>query len=210
MSVTIYMPRKLAEKHLELFVLAIALFFIGFLIGTVPEYGQPIIERAREMELDPYAMIPNFKAIFVNNGAIAAFIWGGWGIAPFMGLEYFPPSVMIYNVGAAFGAVVANTTPLQALLTLASFGLIEATGFVFALSGGLVLPKYVLMKITGQSVVLSEMLRDSFTLLLYGFIALGSGALLETLLINPITMAVGASGGVVSTFLFFRFIFSKD
>lgn len=209
MSISIHTPRTLIDKHVELFALAVALFFIGFIIGLQPEVSQPIIEHAQQMQIDPYNWAGNLIAIFVNNTAISAVTWVGWFIFPIFGFGYFPPIIMLYSIGTVFGAVISYVSPLQSLLTLASFGIMEATGLIFGMTAGLMFPKYVLMKITAKEAALGDYTKESLTLFLYSIIALGSGALLEALLINPVTQLISVAGGTICTFFFLWFIFKK-
>lgn len=209
LPITIYTPRALIDKHIELFTLAFALFLIGVIVGLQPEVSQPIIEHAQQMQIDPYDLVGNLQAIFVNNAAISAVTWVGWFIFPIFGFGYFPPNVMLYSIGATFGAVISYISPLQSLLTLASFGIIEASGLIFGMTAGLMFPKYLLMKITAKEAALGDYTKDSLTLFLYSIIALGSGAFTEALLINPVTQPIGGVGGVVGTFFFLKFVFAK-
>lgn len=209
MSIAIHTPRKLMEKHTELFALALCLFLIGFFVGIQPTYGQLIIERAQEIKIDPNATLTNTRAIFVNNGVISVILWAGWFVMPLMGTECFPPTIMIYNVGAAYGAVAGYVSFAQFLITLGSFGIMEAAGLIFGLVAGLLFPKYVFMKFTRKSVTFSEYALDSLALMFYSAVALLAGALFEAVLINPLISIVGAAGGLVTTFFFLRFIFEK-
>lgn len=197
------------SKHKELFTLALALFIIGIIIGLQPEVSQPIIENAQQMQIDPYNFTGNLTAIFINNSVISIIIWLGWFLFPVLGLGYFPPTIMLYSVGATFGAVFSYVSPLQSLLTLFSFGILEASGLIFGMSAGLVFPKYVYMKITRAEVVFGDYMKDSLMLFIYSIIALGIGALLETNLINPLVQSIAAISGIICTFVFLRFIFTK-
>ena len=209
MSITIHTPRKLIEKHTELFALALCLFFIGFLIGLQPEYGQPIIEHAKQIEIEPTATFTNVRAIFINNGIISVVGWVGWFLTPVMGLDYFPPTIMIYSVGAAYGAVAGYVSAFQFLVTLVSFGVLEAVGLIFGFVAGMLFPKYVFMKLTGKNAAFSEYAGDMLTLMFYSAVALLAGALFEAILINPLLMVIGIIGGVVATFFFLKFALQK-
>lgn len=209
LSITIRTPRKLIDKHPELFVLSIGLFLVGFMIGLQPEYGQPIIEKAREIEINQYDTLANIRAIFVNNGMISVVTWVGWFLAPILGIQYFPPIIMVYNIGAAYGAVAGYVSLPQFLLTIASFGIMEAIGLIFGMVAGLLFPKYIFMKLTGKSVEFSDYASDALALMFYSAVALFAGALFEALLINPTIMVVGIAGGLVATFFFLKVIFEK-
>lgn len=209
MSITIHTPRKLIDKHPELFVLAIGLFLIGFTIGLQPEYAEPIIKKAKEIELDPYDTLTNIRAIFVNNGMISVMTWTGWFITPILGIDYFPPIIMVYNIGAAYGAVAGYVSFPQFILTLGSFGIMEAVGLIFGMVAGLLFPKYVFMKLTAKNVAFSEYALDALALMFYSAVALLAGALFEAILINPSVTMVSVAGGVVTTFFFLKFILQK-
>ena len=209
MSITVHTPRKLIQEHLDLFVIAVGLFLIGFTYGLQPEYAQPIIQHAQEIHIDPYDTLTNIRAIFVNNMLISIVTWLGWFMLPLFGLECFPPSVMIYNVGAAYGAV-ASVSLEQFILTLATFGVIEAVGLIFGMMAGLIFPKYALMKVLGRSVSFASYAQDSLGFMFYSAIALLIGALFESLLLNPMTTVLGVISGLVISIFLLRFIFKKE
>jgi len=194
------------EKHIDAFAISLMLFLAGVVLGLQPSYGQKIIEEARKKEVDPTALLVNFRLILFNNGLIALLSWAGWFTIPFMGVDCNPPSLMVYNIGASFGAVIGNVSPIQTLLTFVSFGIIEALGFIFAVAGSLLFPKYLLLKILGKSVSLMEILKDSATLLFYSFVFIFGGAIFEAFLIYPMTTVFAIIGGAVTTFFLIYFL----
>ena len=210
MSIVIHTPRRLIAKHPDAFAVSLILFLIGFMLGTQPQYSQPIIEEAQKREVEPTAMTTNFKKILVNNGLICSVIWAGWFLSPFFGIAYLPPSIMVYNVGASFGAVVSYVSPFQSILTLLSFGILEALSFLFALAGSLLFPKYAILKLLGKPTQFTDTFNDALTLLFYSFALLFSGAVLETLLINPLTRIIAVVGGLIVTFFAIRFIIKTE
>ena len=210
MSITVHTPRKLIQEHLDLFVIAVGLFLIGFTYGLQPEYAQPIIQHAQEIHIDPYDTLTNIRAIFVNNMLISIVTWLGWFMLPLFGLECFPPSVMIYNVGAAYGAVASYVSLEQFVLTLATFGVIEAVGLIFGMMAGLIFPKYALMKILGRNVSFASYAQDSLSFMFYSAIALLIGALFESLLLNPMTTVLGVISGLVISIFLLRLIFKEE
>jgi hypothetical protein len=209
MSITILTPRNLIGKHPEAFAVSLILFMVGFMLGLQPQYGQPIIEEAKKREVEPTAIATNFKQILANNGLISAVLWSGWFFTPFFGVAYLPPAIMVYNVGAAFGAIVSYVSPLQSVMTLVSFGILEASGFVFAFAGSLLFPKYAILKLLGKTTQFTDLFTDASTLLFYSFVLLLCGAILETLLINPLTTMFAVASGLIVTFLVVRFFILK-
>jgi len=210
MPIAIHTPRTLISRHPDAFAISLILFLIGFMLGMQPQYSQAIIEEAQKRQVEPTATITNFKEILLNNGLISAVLWLGWFLPLFFGIACLPPAIMIYNVGAAFGAVVSYVSPAQSVITLLSFGILEALGFILALAGGLLFPKYVILKLFGKSVQFIEMLKDTVTILFYSFMFLFSGAIFEAMLINPLTMIVGLIGGLLTTFFGFCFLVAKS
>jgi len=203
MAVAIYTPRTLINKHFDALAVVLVLFLIGFMLGLQPEYGQSIIEKAREREVEPANVRLNFQAILVNNVLIAFFSWSGWFLFPVMGTEFIPPAITVYNVGSAFGAVVAHN-PLQSLISLLTFGIIEATGFIFATTGGMLFPKYILLKLFRKPVEIAETLSDAAVFLAYAAFLLLISAFIEAFLIYPVTSAFAVLFGVIITVLIFR------
>jgi len=209
LSSVVHAPRQLIEKHKDIIIISVMLFIIGFVVGFHPEYGKPIIENAQKIPINRYAMSSNFKSIFVNNGVIAIVLCFGWFIFPFHP-DCIPFAVMVYNVGAAFGAVAAYTYISQFLASIISFGLIEALGYVFAMSAGLLFPKYVVLKLLNREATLSSYVTDSLAFMLYSFVSLALAALLEALLLYPIFYLSSIALGIISTFLYLRyFIFRR-
>lgn len=209
MPITIHTPRKLISKHPDAFTVSLILFLIGFMLGTQPQYSQPIIEEAQKREVEPTAVATNFRQILVNNGLISCVIWSGWFLTPFFGVAYLSPAIMIYNVGAAFGAVVSYVSPTQSAITLLSFGILEASGFVFALAGSLLFPKYILQKLLGKPVQIAETFTDAATLLVFSFLFVFSGAIIEALLINPLTRTLAVTSGTIITVFAVWFLIAK-
>jgi len=209
MTIAIPTPQKLITKHTDAFAVALIFFLIGFMLGLQPEYSQPIIEEAQKREIEPTATTTNFKTILINNGLISAVISVGWFLTPFFGIAYLPPAIMVYNVGAAFGAVVSYVSPTQSIITLFSFGIIEALGFIFALSSSLLFPKYVFQKLLGKTVYFSETLTDAATLILYSFLFIFGGAVIEALLINPITQMLAIIIGTITTLFVIKLLTKK-
>jgi hypothetical protein len=209
MSIVIRTPQNLISRHPDAFTVSLIFFLIGFMLGLQPEYSQPIIEEAQKREIEPTATATNFKTILINNGLISAVIWIGWFMIPFFGIAYLPPAIMVYSVGAAFGAVVSYVSPIQSIITIFSFGVIEALGFVFALSSSLLFPKYVLQKLLGKTVYFSETLTDAATLMLYSFLLISTGAVIEALLINPVTQILAIIIGTVTTIYVIKFLTKK-
>ncbi|VVB52300.1 Uncharacterised protein [uncultured archaeon] len=194
-------PCTLFKKHLDVLVITLMLFFAGFAIGLVSPYGQAIVENARNRQIDVTDITGNFQMIAQNNGMIAAMGWVGWFVFPVFGINYFPPSVMIYSVGASFGAVASAVSPANLAISLMSFGVLEALSLVFGIAGGLLFPKYVALKLFKKPVSLSETIVDSGTLFLYAGAFVAVAAMLEAFLLNPATMLFAVVMGVLITVL---------
>jgi uncharacterized membrane protein SpoIIM required for sporulation len=209
MSIVIRTPQNLISRHPDAFTVSLIFFLIGFMLGLQPEYSQPIIEEAQKRQIEPTATATNFKTILINNGLISGIIWAGWFFTPFLGLAYLPPAIMVYNVGVAFGAVVSHVSAIQSIITIFSFGIIEALGFIFALSSSLLFPKYVLQKLLGKTVYFSETLTDAATSMLYSFLLISTGAVIEALLINPVTQILAIIIGTVTTIYIIKFLTKK-
>ncbi len=203
MALTIHTPRTLLTKHSDVCAISLILFLIGFILGLQPQYGQPIIEEAQKREIEPTATYVNFRDILTNNGLIASLGFVGWFLFPFWGLMVLPPTIMVYSIGATFGAVVSYVSIPHAIITLCSFGIIELFGFLLTTAGGLLIPKYALYKIVGKTIEFTETVKDAFSFLLYGIICLFLSALFEALLINPATTAVAILIGVLATAFMF-------
>jgi hypothetical protein len=210
LSITIHTPKKLIQKHLDLFIIAVGLFLIGFFYGLQPKHAEPIIRQAKEIPVDPYATLTNIKAIFVNNMLISIVSWLGWFMFLLFGLKFFPPLIMVYNVGAAYGAVASYVSSGQFILTLAIFGVVEAIGLIFGLMAGLLFPKYILMKILGRDVSIVNYAQDSLSFMLYSAITLLIGAFLESLLLNPVTAILGLICGLLTSISLLYFIFKGE
>jgi len=204
LSTAIHAPKQLIQKHKEVFLISTLLFLIGVIVGIHPQYGKPIIEHAREIEIDPYAVATNFKSIFINNGLISLILCVGWFIFPFYP-DCFPITVMVYNVGSAFGAVLAYANILQFFVSILTFGLIEALGFIFGLSAGLLLPKYAIQRLLGKPANLSTYLLDSLTFMLYSLSSLVISAFLEAVLLHPALFSIAFIIGVICTFAYLRY-----
>jgi len=185
------------------------LFLAGFLLGTQPEYSQVVIEKAQENQVEPTATVANLKQIFINNGLISTIIWSGWFIVPLLGVECLPPALMVYNVGVAFGAVLSSVSLTQGIITLLSFGVIEALAFIFAMTGSFLFPKYVILKLLQKTVSIADTFRDALTCLFYSFILLMVGACIESLLINPLTAGLAVMFGIAITAVTVWLLFSK-
>ncbi|MEM2445405.1 MAG: hypothetical protein QW734_01960 [Candidatus Bathyarchaeia archaeon] len=199
MSITIHTPKKLFDSHYELFIFAIALFAYGFAHGLIPEYAQPVIEKAKELQFEPYNITANIKAIFINNGLLSIVLWLGWILIFFFGLNFFPPTVMIYNIGVPFGAVASNLTPLGYIQVLLAFGVFEALGFIFSMVAGLLFPKYFILKLLRRSVSFDSIITDSFSLFIYGAAFIFLGAFFEALLLSPQAQIAGLALGTLAT-----------
>jgi len=198
-SITIHTPRKLIHKHPTVFAISLLLFFVGVLLGFKPEYSQEVLEKVREQHIEPTAVAVNVKSILLNNGLIAFVLWGGWFPALFLDLSYLPPAVMVYSVGIAFGTVFSTSSPINSVLTFASFGLIEALSFLMACSGGLLFIKYIVLKISRSPVSFIEILKDAATFLVYSMIFLFTSSVLEAFLINPSTTMLSVLAGIAIT-----------
>jgi hypothetical protein len=209
MSIVIRTPQNLISRHTDAFTVSLIFFLIGFMLGLQPEYSQPIIEQAKKREIEPTATATNFKSILINNGLISGIIWAGWFFTPFFGLAYLPPAIMVYNVGAAFGAVVSYVSPMQSIVTIFSFGIIEALGFIFSLTSTLLFPKYALQKLIGETVRFSETFTDAATLILYSFMFIFVGAFIEALLINPMTQILAVILGAAITLYIIRLLWVR-
>lgn len=203
-------PRELAAKHPEIFVISLVLFIFGVAIGFQPEISEQIIRQAQETTINPYAMTDNFWMILSNNGLISSIAWIGWFVFPFFGLSYFPPTIMVYSVGATFGAVTSAVTPLRSLITLSSFGVLEASALLLGISAGLLFPEYVFLKVMRKQVNFQELLVDSGTLFLYSGLFLVIAAFFETLLLNPSTTWIAVIVGSAATVSLLWFFFIKN
>lgn len=158
-----------------------------------------IIEEAQKREVEPTATYVNFKEILVNNVLIASVSLVGWFLFPFLGVAIIPPAIMVYSVGTTFGAVLSYVSTTQAIVTLCSFGIMELFGFLLATAGGLLFPKYALYKLLRKTIEFTETVKDAFSFLIYGIICLFFSAVLEALLINPLTMAIAILIGITAT-----------
>lgn len=202
-------PRQLLGRHYEVFLLAIGLFLIGFVIGVLPQNQQSIISEAQKMSINPTAVLTNIRAIAVNNGEIALIIYLGWFFMPVLGVGAFPPLLMIFNVGQVFGAVTSYAS-YSSLFILPSFGILEALGYVFAMASSLLFPKYAILKVLGESVSLAGILGDAFTLLGYSFLVVLLAGSLEALLINPPTFWFAVGIGTITTIVVLYAIVSVE
>lgn len=191
-------PFNLIRKHLDVFIFSLSLFVCGFLFGLQPSVGEPIIEQAKNIQINPYETLANTRKIFLNNVFISAALWLGWIATPVFGLQFFPPFIMVYNVGATFGAVAAYVSSVQFLVIMLTFGVLEMLGVVFGMTAGLLLPKYVIKKLVSTA-SFADYAYDSLLFMFYSAFTLLIGAFFEALLINPYTAVVAVAVGTVIT-----------
>jgi len=188
------LPSMLVRRHFHVFFFALAVFLAGCILGTTPQRTQEIMEEAEKIEIDVYNIPENIRRIYVNNAVIGIILF----IASFTVI--LGANIMLNNVGVVFGAVVFNVPPLWAIVTLSSFGVLEALSFTFIFTAGLLIPVYGVKKLVGYSdTSFVETLSDCLWLLIYGLCLLLPAAVIEALLINPNTVLYALTSGPIIT-----------
>ncbi|MCS7124572.1 MAG: stage II sporulation protein M [Candidatus Bathyarchaeota archaeon] len=202
-------PKGLIQRHYDLFICAVIFFFYGFVHGLTPKYAQPVLEEARKLTFDPYRTSANIISITFNNGMLSVVLWLGWILMFFLGLSFFPITVMIYNIGVPFGAVASNLSIPNFVGVMLSFGILELLGYLFSVVAGLVLIKYVIFKLLRHPVSINEAMVDSFSLFAYGFAFIILGAFFEALVLNPKLSIIGLALGTLCTTLVLHWLWKN-
>jgi uncharacterized membrane protein SpoIIM required for sporulation len=167
-----------------------------------PTRTQEIIEEAETIEIEPQNIVQTATRIFLNN-AIIAFVTLLGSIIIIYGVN-----LAINNIGAVFGAVTITLTPINALLVLGTFGILEFLGFLFALMAGLLFPKYLIVKLLYHN-SFRDFFTDSSLSFFYSIVFLGIAAVVEALLLNVETALLAFLIGAPLTVILLRLLFER-
>lgn len=205
-------PGDVLRKNLDVVLATFILLGVGFYFGTRPQTIAAIKSDLAQRDVTAYRNVPKTTIdILFNNAVITAFSTIGVLYAVY---------AAVFQVGIVYGAIWVINGPLNFLLVMVTFGLLEFLASFLGIFGGLYVLKraveYVLFKLVGR------IMSDQNALYSVGLVfaaALGllvPGAIIEAFLLystlyNPFFLPFVVIGGAfVTGVLYYYVVFKKS